>query len=214
MHQPDASIIEGTQPMSQTPPSSLTCPAGHTFPYEQLTTRGGLAVCPVCDGMRWDSPHRAKLWSRTLLAKPLLLVFGAVVMFLVEMVSGVGIGTTYQNDHVGGAVWLTAGSAVSLLAILFLGFGVIRIIVTLRSESWSRAALSTPLILVAASVALLAVGDLLELGLNIAFLSASGQGAAWQLVAQIFDTLFFASIAGALGWIAVLAKRPDPAATS
>jgi hypothetical protein len=199
--------------MTQTPPSSLTCPAGHTFPYEQLTTRNGLAVCPVCDGMHWDGPHKAKQWSRTVLAKPLLLVFAAVVMFLVEMVSGIGIGTTYQDDHVGGAVWLTAGSAVSLLAALLLGFGVVRIVMALRSESFTRSALSTPLVLVASSVALLAVGDILELGLNIAFVSSSGQGAGWQLVAQIFDTLFFASIAGALGWIAVLSKRPDPAAS-
>ena len=200
--------------MSQTPPSSLTCPAGHTFPYEQLTTRNGLAVCPICDGMQWESPHTAKTWSRTLLTHPMLLFVGAIVMFLVEMISGIGIGTTYQHDHVGGAVWLTSGSAVSIAGVCLLGVGVVRIIMALRSQSWSRAMLSTPLLLVAASVALLTLGDVLELGLNIAFVNASGSGAGWQLVAQIFDTLFFASIAGALGWMGLLARRPDPVAAS
>jgi hypothetical protein len=198
--------------MTQTTPSTVTCPGGHTFPSEQLTTRDGLAVCPVCDRMPWASPQAARTWSRVLLARPLLLVVGAIVLFLVETISGIGIGATYQNQHVGGAGWLTAGSAVSLVGIGLLGAGVVRIIVRLRSNSWSRSTLSTPLLLLAAGLAVLTVGDLLELGLNIAFVNSSGIGATWQLVGQIFDSLFFGVLAGALAWMGVLARRPDPIA--
>jgi hypothetical protein len=200
--------------MSQTPPSTLTCPVGHTFPYEQLTTRNGLAVCPVCDGMQWETSRTKRPWSRAALGHPLLLLLGASVMFLVEMISGIGIGVTYQSDHVGGAGWLVAGSSVAVVGIVVLAVGVIRVITALRSASWSRAALSTPLIVVAVGLGLMTVGDLLELGLNIAFIDASGSGAGWQLVAQIFDTLYFGALAGVVAWVAVLTKRPDSAAAT
>src|ERR1700728_1243882 len=184
--------------MSQTIQSSLTCPAGHTFPDDQLTTRDGLYVCPVCDQAAPARTESASAWSRALLANPLLLLLGAIVMFLVEMVTGIGIGTTYQTQHVGGAVWLTVGSAVSLFGTVLLGVGIVRIAAALRSRSWSRSILSVPLLVVASGVAVLALGDALEVGLNVAFLNASDPGAAWQLAAQILDTLFFAGIAGAL----------------
>jgi hypothetical protein len=200
--------------MSQTPPSSLTCPAGHTFPYEQLTTRNGLAVCPICDGMQWDTSRTKRPWARTVLGHPLLLLLGALVMFLVEMISGIGIGVTYQSDHVGGAGWLVAGSSVAVVGILVLAVGVARVITALRSDSWSRAALSTPLVLAAVGLALLTAGDLLELGLNIAFVNGSGSGAGWQLVAQVFDALYFGGLAGVVTWVAVLTRRPDPTAST
>lgn len=199
--------------MTQTTPSTVTCPGGHTFPSEQLTTRDGLAVCPVCDRMPWAGPQATRPWSRALLAGPLLLVLAAVVMFLVETISGVGIGATYQDQHVGGAGWLTAGAAVSLPGIILLGVGLVRIVLALRSNSWSRTTLSAPLFVLAAGLALLTVGDLLTLGLNIAFVNQSGIGATWQLVGQIFDALFFGGIAGAVAWAGVLARRPDPSAS-
>src|SRR5579863_6741364 len=197
--------------MSQAPPSFITCPVGHTFAYEQLTTRDGQAVCPVCDRMPWASPRAGRPWSRRLLTSPLIILLGALVMFFVETVSGVGIGVTYQNQHVGGAGWLIAGSAVGLLGLVVLGLGVARIIVALRSDSWSRALLAVPLLLVAIGLALLAVGDLFELGLNIAFLNASEPGATWELVAQIFDVLLFVGVAAAVAQVGLLARRPDPA---
>ena len=199
--------------MSQTTPSSLTCPAGDTFPYEQLTTRDGLHVCPVCDRTQWASPQRTRQWSRLLLTNPLLLLVAAIVMLLVETITAIGIGTTYERAHVGGAAWLTAGSAVSLVGIGLLGVGVVRIIVALRSHSWSRAMLSVPLRVVALGAAVLTVGDLLGLGLNIAFINGSSPGATWQLVGAIFDALFFGGLAGTLAWVGSLARRPDPTGT-
>jgi hypothetical protein len=197
--------------MTQTTPSSLTCPVGHTFPFEQLTTRDGLYVCPVCDRGPWAKPETHRAWSRGLLLGPLFLLLGAIVMFFVENVSGIGIGTTYQNQRVSGAAWLTAGSAVSLLGILLLAVGIVGIIVSLRSRSWSRSMVAVPLLVLAGGAGIIALGDAMELGLNIAFLNAPDPGAAWQLVAQIFDTLFFGCIAGALAWAGLLARRPDPA---
>jgi hypothetical protein len=188
----------------------MTCPGGHTFPSELLTTRDGLAVCPVCDRMPW-APQGPRPWSRALLTNPLLLVVAGIVMFFVETISGVALGTIYANQHVGGADWLTAGSAVSLLGVALLAGGVWRIIVALRSPTWSRASLSAPLLVLAAGLAVLALGDFLELGLNIAFVNSSGVGANWELVGEIFDALFFGAIAGAFAWVGVLARRPDPA---
>ena len=197
--------------MTQTTPSTMTCPGGHTFPAEQLTTRDGLAVCPVCDRMPW-APQGPKPWSRALLANPLLLVAAGIVMFFVETISGVALGTIYAGQQVGGADWLTAGSAVSLVGIVLLAVGVWRIIAALRSATWSRASLSAPLLVLAAGLAVLVMGDVVELGLNIAFVNASGVGANWQLVGQIFDALFFGTIAGAFAWVGMLARHPDPAA--
>jgi|HubBroStandDraft_1064217.scaffolds.fasta_scaffold31997_4 hypothetical protein len=196
--------------MTQTTPSTMTCPSGHTFPAEQLTTRDGLAVCPVCDRMPW-APQGPRPWSRALLANPLLLVAFGIVMFLVETISGVVLGTIYANQHIGGSDWLTAGSAVSLVGVALLAVGVWRIIVALRSPAWSRASLSAPLLVLAAGLAVLAIGDVVELGLNIAFVNQSGVGATWQLVGQIFDALFFGAIAGAIAWMGMLARRPDSA---
>jgi|SRR5580658_299690 hypothetical protein len=199
--------------MSQSPPSFVTCPVGHTFAYEQLTTRDGQAVCPVCDRMPWASPRVGRPWSRRLLTSPLIVLLAAIVMFVVETVGGVAIGTTYENEHVGGAGWLISGSAVSLLGLVVLGFGVARIIVALRSDSWSRAVISVPLLVAAGGLALLAVGDLFELGLNIAFVNAAEPAATWQLVAQIFDVLFFVGVASAVAQVGFLARHPDPAAS-
>lgn len=199
--------------MSQPTPASMTCPLGHTFPQEQLTVRNGQNVCPVCDQADWAAPKAARPWSRSLLTNPLLVVLLAIVMLLVETISGIGIGTTYQNQHVGGAGWLTAGSAVSVFGIGLLIAGVVRMIVALRSRSWTRALLSAPLILIAAGAAVLAIGDLLELGLNIAFLNASSPGATWQLVGAIFDSLFFGGLAVGLAWVGLVARRSDPATT-
>lgn len=196
--------------MTEAPPNSLTCPAGHTFPYEQLTTRDGLAVCPVCDGMQWAPTKIARPWSRALLVNPLLLLVGALLMLFVEMISGIGIGVTYQNQKIGGAAWLTAGSSLSLIGVGLLVVGTVRILMALRSSSWSRATLAVPLLVLAGGAAILALGDVVELGLNIASLNASAPGAAWQMVAQIFDILFFGGIAGALAWIGLLARRSDP----
>lgn len=196
--------------MTQTTPTFVTCPGGHTFPSEQLTTRDGLAVCPVCDRIPWAAPQGPRSWSRALLANPLLLVTAGIVLFFVETISGVALGTIYQNQHVGGAGWLTAGAAVSLVGVALLAGGVVRIVLALRSHTWTRSTLSAPLLVLAAGVAVLALGDFLELGLNIAFLNSSGVGATWQLVGQIFDALFFGAIAGALAWVAILARRSDP----
>jgi hypothetical protein len=145
-----------------------------------------------------------------LLTHPLLVLVGAIVMLLVETISAIGIGTTYDTEHVGGAAWLIAGSAVSLVGTVVVGLGIVRIVVALRSQSWSRAMLSVPLLVVAGGAAVLTVGDLLGLGLNIAFLNASSPGASWQLAGAIFDTLFFGGLAGALAWFGLLARRPDP----
>lgn len=196
--------------MSDVIPSFLTCPVGHTFPYEQLTVRDGQNVCPVCDQTQWATPRRARPWSRTLLRNPLLLLMGAIVLFLVETISAIGIGATYTNENVGGAAWLIAGSAVSAFGTVLLVAGVARVFFALRSQSWTRALLSMPLLILAGGAALLTVGDLLGLGLNIAFLNASNPGATWQLVGAIFDALFFGGLAGALAWVGLLARRPDP----
>jgi hypothetical protein len=200
----------GKRTMNEPVPSLLTCPAGHSFPYEQLTTRDGLNVCPVCDQAQWTSPAMVRPWSRSLLANPLVLLIGAVVMFLVEMVSAITVGTTYSNQHVGGAGWLIAGSAVGALGICVLAVGLLRAVMALRARTWTRSSLASPLFVLAGGAALLAVGDLLGLGLNLAFLNASNPGATSQLVGSIFDTLFFAGIAGALVWTGLLVRHPDP----
>ena len=103
-----------------------------------------------------------------------------------------------------------SGSALSLVGVALLGLGIVRIVVALRSHSWTRATLSLPLLVLAGGLAVLALGDVLELGLNIADLNASAPGAAWQMIAQIFDILFFGGLAAATGWVATLARRPDP----
>jgi hypothetical protein len=199
--------------MNETTPSHLTCPAGHSFPYEQLTTRDGLNVCPVCDRARWTPAQNARPWSRNLLTTPMLLLIGAIVMFLVEMVSSIAVGATYSNDHVGGSGWLVAGSAVSVIGIGLLVTGVARSFIALRSNAWTRSLLSVPLLVLAGGAALLAIGDLLGWGLNIAFLNASNPGATWQLVGTIFDTLFFAGLAGVLAWVGLLVRHPDSIGT-
>jgi hypothetical protein len=181
---------------------------GHTFPFEQLTIRDGLSVCPVCDQLR--SAPRRSTWSRTALAHPLLLLAGAALMLFLETISGIGIGATYQNQHVGGAGWLTAGSIVSLVGVAVVIAAVIRLVVAVRAGSWTRSLLAVPLMLIAVGAGLLAAGDLVEIGLNVAFVNASQPGAGWQLFGQVFDTLFFAGLAGVLGWTAVLSRRPDP----
>lgn len=187
---------------------TLTCPQGHTFPYEQLTLRDGLSVCPICDRMDWAAPRAT--WSRRLLADPLILLAAAALMFLVEAICGIGIGTAYSNAHVGGAGWLVAGSALSLVGIAVVIAGIVRAAMVVRSARWTRSALAVPFLLIAVGAALVAVGDGLELGLAVAFLNASNPGAGWQLAGQIFDTLFFAGIAGAAAWVATLVQRRDP----
>src|SRR5579875_93538 len=108
------SVKRSTNSMSQSP-QMITCPVGHTFPRDQLTYRDGLSVCPICDQIEWAPPRAA--WSRRLLANPLVLLAAAVVMFLIEAISGVGIGADYQHVHVSGASWLIAGSAVAIVAL-------------------------------------------------------------------------------------------------
>lgn len=199
--------------MSQTAPGSVTCPLGHTFPQEQLTVRDGQNVCPVCDRTTWATPRARPPWSRHLLRYPLIVVIAAVVMLLVETISGIAIGTTYGNQHIGGAAWLTAGSAVSVVGIGLLITGVVLVIRAVRSRSWTRSLLAAPLLFMAGGAAVLAIGDLVELGLNVSFLNTSSPGADWQLVAGIFDALFFGGLAVALGWVGLLAKRSDPTTT-
>jgi hypothetical protein len=198
--------------MSQTP-GFVTCPLGHAFPEEQLTVRDDQNVCPVCDRTTWAEPRARPPWSRHLLTYPLIVVIAAAVMLLVETISGIAIGTTYDSQHVGGAAWLTAGSAVSVVGIGLLITGVVLVTRAVRSRSWTRSLLSAPLIFIAAGAAVLAIGDLVELGLNISFLNASSPAAVWQLVAGIFDALFFAGLSVALSWVGLLAKRPDPTTT-
>ena len=134
-------------------------------------------------------------------------------MLLVETISGIAIGTTYGNQHIGGAAWLTAGSAVSVVGIGLLITGVVLVIRAVRSRSWTRSLLAAPLLFMAGGAAVLAIGDLVELGLNVSFLNTSSPGADWQLVAGIFDALFFGGLAVALGWVGLLAKRSDPTTT-
>jgi hypothetical protein len=191
----------------QTPPSTLTCPAGHTFPYEQLTIRNGLSVCPLCDQRGWATPRKA--WSRGLLVAPLVLLLGTVVTLFIETLSGVGIGTTYQNKHIAGAAWLTAGSIVNLVGAALIAAGIVRLLLSLRSETWARTMLSVPLFIMAAGAALLAAGDLVDIGLNVAFVNASQPGSGWQLFGQVFDTLFFGGLAGVLAWTGGLCRRHD-----
>jgi hypothetical protein len=50
--------------------------------------------------------------------------------------------------------------------------------------------------------------------LNIAFMNESASGAGWQLIAQVFDSLCFGSIAAVVAWVAVLTRRPDPTTAS
>ncbi len=193
--------------MSELPPT-LTCPAGHTFPSSQLTLREGLAVCPVCDGARWASPRPT--WARGLLANPLVLVAGAVVMLLVEVISGIGLGVEYQDVKVSGAGWLVAGSAVAVVGALVIIAGIVRLAVVLRSKAWRRSLLALPLTVIALGAAILAVSDVVELGLNIAFVTGSDPGAGWQMTSQIFDILFYGGISGALLWAADLTRRANP----
>jgi hypothetical protein len=141
-----------------------------------------------------------------------MLLVGALVMFLVEMVSAIGVGATYANEHVGGAGWLIGGSTVSVVGITLLVVGVVRVLTVLRSSVWVRAQLAVPLFVLAGGVGLLAIGDLVGMGLNIAFLNASNPGATWQLVGTVFDTVFFGGLAGAIGWCGFLVKHPDPLA--
>jgi len=188
-------------------PTALTCPSGHTFPYEQLTIRNGLSVCPVCDQ---GGVAAQTTWSRSLLTHPLLLLVATVVMLFVETISGIGIGLTYQNQHIGGAGWLTAGAIVSLIGVAVVVAGVVRLITVIRAEPWSRSLLAAPLLVVAAGAGLLAIGDLVEIGLNVAFVNSSQPGSGWQLFGQVFDALFFAGLSGALAWAAFLTKRRDP----
>lgn len=190
-------------------PTTLTCPAGHSFPYEQLTIRNGLSVCPICEQRGWASP-RTTTWSRSLLVAPFLLLVLTLVMFFVEAISGIGIGSVYQNQRIGGSGWLTAGSAVSVVGIGVIVAGVLRLIMVLRRQSWGRSLLSIPLLVMAIGAAILAIGDLVELGLNIAFVNASDPGSGWQLFGQVFDTLFFIGLAAVLAWCSALSRRPDP----
>lgn len=194
--------------MSQTPPATLTCPQGHTFPYEQLTIRGGLSVCPVCDQMRWAPPQPT--WSRGVLGRPVLLLVGGVAMFLVEAISGIEIGSAYGSQNVSGAGWLVAGETVTLVALVLVAVGLVYLVMALRSTNWSRRLLSAPLLLIAGGAAMVVVGDLLDLGLNVAFVHASAPAAGWQLAGELFDGLFFAALAFATGWAALLLRRPDP----
>jgi len=193
--------------MSQVLPQTLTCPAGHTFAYEQLTIRDGLSVCPVCDQTRRASPPAT--WSRSLLVYPLLLLVATLVMLFVENISGVGLGATYQDQHVSGAGWLTAGSIVSLVGVAVVVSGLLRLATSLRTEGWTRARLSLPFFVMAAGAGLLVVGDLVQLGLNIALVHTSQPGSAWELFGQIFDALFFSGIAGVLAWMGALTKRRE-----
>jgi hypothetical protein len=202
-----------SQEMSQTTPGFVTCPQGHNFPQEQLTVRDGQNVCPVCDRTTWAEPRARRSWSRHLLTLPLIVVIAAVVMLLVETISGIGIGTTYQSQHIGGAAWLTAGSAVSVVGIGLLIAGVVLATRAVRSRSWTRSLLAAPLLVMAGGAAVLAIGDLVDLGLNLSFLNSSSPGATWQLVAGIFDALFFGGLAVALSWVGLLAKRSDPITT-
>lgn len=194
--------------MSELPPT-LTCPAGHTFPSAQLTLREGLAVCPVCEGAGWARPRPA--WSRGLLANPLFLLAGAALMFLVELISSIGLGVEYEHVRVAGAGWLVAGSSVAVVGAAVVIAGIVRLATVLRSRAWTRSLLAVPLVVVAVGTALLTVADLLDLGLNITFLNASDPGAGWQLTGQVFDILFYAGITGALLWASGLTRRSDPA---
>jgi hypothetical protein len=194
--------------MSQ-PPQMITCPAGHTFPRDQLTYRDGLSVCPVCDQVEWAIPRPT--WSRRLLVNPLVLLAAAVLMFLVEAVSGVGIGADYQRAHVSGAAWLIAGSAVAIVGAAVTISGIIRLATIIGSPHWNRNTLFGPLAVITSGVAMFAIADIVELGLNIAFVNASNPGSGWQITAQVFDSLFYAGMAGAIGWAAALTRRPDPA---
>jgi hypothetical protein len=188
---------------------TLTCPQGHTFPYEQLTVRDGLSVCPICDRMEWAPPKAT--WSRRLLSEPLILLAAAAVMFLIEAISGIGVGAAYSNMQIGGSGWLVAGSALSVIGIVLVVAGIVRLAMVVRSTNWTRPMLAAPFVLIAIGAALLTVGDGLDLGLNVAFLNASQPAAGWQLTGQVFDTLFFAGVAGAATWFASLVQRRDPA---
>lgn len=192
--------------MSQ-PLQTLTCPSGHTFPYEQLTVRDGLSVCPICDRAEWAKPR--PMWSPRLLANPVVLVAFAVLVFGIEAMSGIGIGLDYRNLHIAGAGWLVAGSAVIIAGVIVVIVGLMRLAARLRSRRWVRTMLTVPLAIVALGTAVVAVGDLAELGLNIGFVNASDPGAGWQITAQVFDILFFAGLAAAIGWAAALTRRPD-----
>src|SRR5579872_2353008 len=132
------------QTMTQTI-QTLTCPQGHTFPYEQLTVRDGLSVCPICDRMAWAPPRAT--WSRRLLSDPLFLLAAAGVMFLVEGISGIGIGAAYSNAHIGGAGWLIAGSTFSVVGIALVIAGLVRSALAVRSGRWTRALLVMPFLL-------------------------------------------------------------------
>jgi hypothetical protein len=149
-------------------------------------------------------------WSHRLMANPVLLAAFAAVMFLIEAVSGIGIGANYQNLHVAGAGWLIAGSAVIVAGVVVAIVGLVRLAALLRSARWVRGMLTVPLALVALGTAVIAIGDLVEIGLNISFVNASDPGAGWQMTAQVFDILFFVGLAAAVGWAAALTRRPDP----
>ena len=78
--------------MTQTTPSTMTCPGGHTFPAEQLTTRDGLAVCPVCDRIPWAAPQGPRTWSRALLTNPRLLLCDEISLGLAPVI----VNTLYE----------------------------------------------------------------------------------------------------------------------
>lgn len=97
-----------------TNPAVVTCPAGHTFPRDQVPIADGHLVCPGCHpappGAAWSTPARS--WSRRTLIVPLLLVgFG----FLAAALGGLGAYNSYIHDSL---VVSGAGKASRAWAIL------------------------------------------------------------------------------------------------
>jgi len=204
---PEVPSTEATEVASEDP--FVTCPFGHRFPREQLTVRNGQFVCPVCDRSSWATPAARTTWSRSLLRNPLLLLLAAIAMLLAEMITLMGLAATYSSHpFIGGSAWFIAGTAFNLIGVVGTGVGVILLIGQLRSPSWSRAVLSVPLLVLAGGAALLSLGDFIGIGFSVA--NIDNIGGTWQLLASIFEALFYAGLAGALGWAGLLVRSPDP----
>ena len=188
------------------PTDHVTCPYGHTFPTTQLTVRAGQYVCPVCDGPRWAVPVGRRPWSRSLLLAPLVVIALAVLLEVGVQVTTIGLGSTYQDQHLGGSGWLIFDGVLSLVGIVLIVGGVVALARLMTAPDWTRQRMAVPLAVIGAGLALNGIAGLFGLGFNVALLNVSSPGASWQFAGQLLDSVSQLAL-GLVGlWIAVLFK--------
>lgn len=192
--------------MTTTPPDTVTCPYGHTFPRSQLTVRAGQYVCPVCDSAPWATPRAPREWSRTLLRAPLVLLVVATLLEVGLQVTTVGLGVVYADQNLGGSGWLLVNAALSVVGMAAVVVGVLALLQPLALGGWTRHRLFAPLVVIGAGLALSGVGGLFGIGLNLSLLTISSPGAGWQLAGQVLDALSSLALGGVAIWIAVVLR--------